>query len=109
LTERVLLNLLDNAVKFTPQGGKISVILTNKQHGVEVVVADTGIGIAKADQEIIFERYMQAASEEPAKKGTGLGLAIVKKILDLHQVKISLESTPGRGASFCFELPVFST
>lgn len=106
LTERVLQNLLDNAMKFTPEGGSITIQLENKLHGVEVYIADTGIGIEKADQAYIFERYNQLSKSEFSKKGIGLGLAIVKKILDLHHVKINVKSVLGEGTTFWFELPV---
>lgn len=108
LTERVLQNLLDNALKFTPKGGCISIRLENRLSGVEVQVSDTGVGISKADQAYIFERYRQVPDEKAAKKGMGLGLAIAKKILDLHQVKINLRSTPGEGTVFWFEFPAFN-
>lgn len=108
LTERVFQNLLDNAFKFTPQGGQITIQLRNHLTGVKVQIADTGIGIAKADQAYIFDRYKQLPGDAQPQKtmGMGLGLAIVKKILDLHQVKIYVNSAPGEGALFWFELPV---
>ena len=108
LTERVLQNLLDNALKFTPAGGQISIQLHNKNTGIEVTVADTGIGISKEDQVYIFDRHKQIADLVYAKKGMGLGLAIVKKILELHKVKIHVKSTLGAGAAFWFELPVLA-
>ena len=103
----MLQNLLDNALKFTPEGGDIAIQLENRLSGVEVYIADTGIGIAKADQAYIFERYKQLSKTCFSKKGMGLGLAIVKKILDLHQVNINVKSAPGEGTTFWFELPVF--
>ena len=105
LTDRVLQNLLDNALKFTPDGGKITVNLKNRPSGVEVYISDTGIGIEKADQAYIFERYNQLDTGG-TKKGMGLGLAIVKKILDLHHVNINVNSIPGQGTTFWFELQV---
>jgi signal transduction histidine kinase len=106
LTERVLQNLLDNAFKFTPEGGRIAIKLENRSSGVEIHIADTGIGIEKDDQAYIFERYNQISKIGFPKKGMGLGLAIVKKILDLHQVSINVKSAPGEGTTFWFELPV---
>ncbi|MBI5856588.1 MAG: HAMP domain-containing histidine kinase [Sphingobacteriales bacterium] len=108
LTERVLQNLIDNAFKFTFHGGSITVHLENRPAGVEVRIADTGIGIAKHEQVFIFERYKQLSDEASLKRGMGLGLAIVKKILDLHQVSINVKSAPGEGTVFWFELPFFS-
>jgi signal transduction histidine kinase len=74
---------------------------------VEVVIADTGIGISHEDQLYIFDRHKQMAESSFTTKGMGLGLAIVKKILDLHNVNIHVQSTLGSGSSFWFELPVF--
>ncbi len=108
LTERVLQNLLDNALKFTPPGGEIRLQLQQKSSGIEVVIADTGIGISNEDQVYIFDRHKQTADFTYTTKGMGLGLAIVKKILDLHNVNIHVQSTLGRGSVFWFELPVFS-
>ena len=107
LTERVLQNLIDNAFKFTPDGGSITIQLMSIGAGVQVKVADTGIGIAAEDQAYIFERYKQLYKDDMPKKGMGIGLAIVKKILDLHQSTIQVTSEPGKGAAFWFVLPVF--
>lgn len=108
LTERVLQNLIDNAFKFTPDGGRITIQLKQTSNGIQVQVADTGIGIAQEDQAYIFERYKQLHKDELPKKGMGIGLAIVKKILELHQSSIQVTSTPGNGAAFWFVLPVLS-
>ncbi|MFT3934739.1 MAG: HAMP domain-containing sensor histidine kinase [Chitinophagaceae bacterium] len=106
LTERVFQNLLDNAFKFTPDGGSITVQLLQTSTAIKVQVADTGIGIAPEEQMYIFERYKQLSKEESTKKGMGIGLAIVKKILELHQTTIEVISEPGKGTAFRFELPV---
>lgn len=104
LTERVLQNLLDNALKFTPAGGTITVFLAETNAGVKVAVTDTGIGISPEDQAHIFERYKQIHPRSPESKGMGIGLAIVKKILELHQAPIAVFSEPGKGTTFRFEL-----
>lgn len=106
LTERVLQNLLDNAFKFTPDGGSIKIILMEAATGIKVQVSDTGIGITAEDQVHIFERYKMLAKEAGYKKGMGIGLAIVKKILELHNTTIDVISEPGKGATFLFVLPV---
>jgi signal transduction histidine kinase len=106
LTERVLQNLIDNAFKFTPDGGQISIRLKPTQAGVQVQVADTGVGITPEDQAYIFERYKQLHKDDLPKKGMGIGLAIVKKILELHHASIQVKSEPGKGAAFSFVLPV---
>ena len=108
LTERVLQNLIDNAFKFTPDGGSITIHLQYTPAGVQVKVADTGVGIAHEDQAYIFERYKQLHRNEMPKKGMGIGLAIVKKILELHQISIQVTSEPGKGTAFWFVLPIFS-
>ncbi|WP_143305094.1 HAMP domain-containing sensor histidine kinase [Chitinophaga vietnamensis] len=105
LVERVIRNLLDNALKFTPPGGRIIVTLQQKANGVEIAVSDNGIGIHPDDQPHIFERYKQLPASGERSDGMGLGLAIVKKILDLHQVSIHLKSAPGTGSTFHFQLP----
>ncbi|OJV20545.1 MAG: two-component sensor histidine kinase [Dyadobacter sp. 50-39] len=106
LTERVFQNLLDNAFKFTPDGGKISIALTQTGDSVTARVSDTGVGIAREFQQQIFERYKQADLQAAAGKGMGIGLAIVRKILELHQSSIRVFSEKGIGATFEFELPV---
>ena len=108
LTERVLQNLIDNAFRFTPDGGRITIQLEQVQASVQVQVADTGIGIAAEDQAYIFERYKQLGQQGLPQKGMGIGLAIVKKILELHQASIQVSSEPGKGAAFRFVLPVFA-
>ncbi|WP_153799863.1 sensor histidine kinase [Foetidibacter luteolus] len=108
LTERVLQNLLDNAFKFTPGGGAITIQLSAMPGGVKVEIADTGIGIPAEEQSFVFERYKQLDREASPKKGMGIGLAIVKKILELHHAHISVTSEMGKGTSFWFELPIAS-
>lgn len=106
LTERVFQNLLDNAFKFTPDGGTISIRLTQARQGIRVQVTDTGIGISAEEQTHIFERYRQLDKTDGPRKGMGIGLAIVKKILELHQSAIDVSSEPGRGTAFRFIIPI---
>lgn len=103
---QLLINLLDNAVKYTPEGGRIKVEAQPVQQGIKVVVGDTGIGIPEESLPRLFERFYRvdkARSREMG--GTGLGLAIVKHILELHGGSIEVKSTPGRGTAFTFYLP----
>ncbi|GGN13036.1 two-component sensor histidine kinase [Dyadobacter beijingensis] len=100
LTERVFQNLIDNAFKFTPDGGEISISLAHTGGSVTARVSDTGIGIAKEYQQQIFERFKQADLHTSPEKGMGLGLAIVRKILDLHQSSIQVFSQTGAGTTF---------
>ncbi|MEO6357422.1 MAG: ATP-binding protein, partial [Ferruginibacter sp.] len=109
LIERVMQNLIDNAMKFTPEGGKI-IIKTNKhQDEVEITVEDTGIGIPENGREEIFGRYYKANNFTDLKNSTGLGLAIIKKILDLHQSSLELVTEVNAGSAFIFRLPVYQS
>ncbi len=107
LVERVIQNLMDNALKFTPKGGRITIELKTIGKYVEVRIADTGPGIKTADQAAIFERYSQSAPSDQNSKGAGLGLAIVKKILELHDATIRVQSRLNEGTAFMFQLPAY--
>jgi signal transduction histidine kinase/ActR/RegA family two-component response regulator len=105
--KQILFNLLSNAVKFTPDKGKVGITAKKTDGAVQVAVWDTGIGIATEDQQRIFEEFQQVGkglTEKP--EGTGLGLALTKKFVDLHGGAIWLDSTPGRGSTFTFTLPI---
>jgi GAF domain-containing protein len=105
--KQVLVNLLSNAVKFTPEGGQIKVAANLSDRAVIVSVTDTGIGIAKEDQETIFEEFRQVGSNYAQKReGTGLGLALTRKFVELHGGKIWVESDVGKGSTFTFTLPI---
>jgi len=103
LIERVLTNLLDNAVRHTPQGGEVSVSLLPRGNFVDVIVSDTGPGIAAELREGLFLRPFNIGG---ARRDGGLGLRIVHQILQLHGHRIELIDVPGRGATFRFALPV---
>lgn len=107
LVERVIQNLMDNAVKFTPSGGKVTLNLTETEQGIEMSISDNGPGIPEKEQPYIFERYHRAKHLKTKSEGSGLGLAIVKKILDIHQASIQVKSTLHQGATFMFYLPVY--
>lgn len=104
---QVLTNLLGNAMKFTPEGGKITVAIRDKKDKIEVRVTDTGVGIPAEDIGKIFERYQQAEHQESVylQKGTGLGLAITKEIVRMHKGEVGVESQPKLGSVFWFTLP----
>lgn len=107
LIERVLENLIENAVRYTPKGGAVTVLLHPHEHVVAVAVSDTGAGIPAEDLRHIFDRYYRVdRSRKDRTDHAGLGLAIVKKILDLHGVEISVASEMRKGTSFTFGLPV---
>ena len=102
----MLLNLLSNALKFTPEGGTIDVRGRVRDGDAEISVADSGVGIAPEDQDAVFEEFRQAGSAAQKSEGTGLGLAISKRIVELHGGCISLVSMPGVGTTFAFRLPL---
>ncbi|OGA02854.1 MAG: hypothetical protein A3H35_01035 [Betaproteobacteria bacterium RIFCSPLOWO2_02_FULL_62_17] len=104
--KQVMLNLLSNAVKFTPQGGKITVMAKRGDKGLEVSVTDTGVGIAREDQQAVFEEFKQVGKDSKKKaEGTGLGLSLTKKFVELHGGQMRLASEPGKGSTFSFTLP----
>jgi len=105
---QVWTNLLGNAIKFTPEVGKIHVGLRYTKNGVIVTVEDTGIGIPLENMEHVFERFYKAdRSRNRSRTGSGLGLAIVKKIIELHGGRIQVYSTAGKGTTFEVILPGF--
>ena len=105
--KQILLNLLSNAVKFTPEGGKVSVAARPAAGVVEFSVSDTGVGIAAADHALVFEEFKQVGTDYTRKaEGTGLGLALTKRFVELHGGEIRLASTPGKGSTFTFTIPV---
>jgi signal transduction histidine kinase len=104
---QVLGNLLTNALRHTPEGGRVTLSAAVGAGGVEVTVADTGGGIPADDLPYIFDRFWRGEkSRSRASGGTGLGLAIAKHLVEMHGGKICAESTPGEGARFRFALPV---
>lgn len=103
--ERVLYNLIHNAIKFTPQGGRISLITRKNRDSIEVTVKDSGIGIDESELEMIWDRFYKTdKSRSRDKSGTGLGLAIVRNIINEHGQNIRVESHPGEGTAFTFTL-----
>jgi len=107
---QVLLNLLSNATKFTPDGGKLRIEAVRKDHSCQVSVVDNGIGIKKEDQKRLFEPFHQLDNPLSGEKGgTGLGLAVVKQIIEKHGGKIWMESEYGKGSRFTFTLPLAAT
>jgi signal transduction histidine kinase len=104
--KQVLLNLLSNAIKFTPEGGQIEVRAAPTNDAVEISVSDTGVGIAPADQDVIFEEFRQVGTADKKVEGTGLGLALSRKFIELHSGRIWVTSQVGQGSTFTFTLPV---
>jgi signal transduction histidine kinase len=104
--KQVLLNLLSNAVKFTPEGGRIDVRAILGDGVAEISVTDTGVGIAPADHEAVFEEFKQVGHAEKKAEGTGLGLALCRKFVELHGGRIWVGSDLGAGSTFTFSLPL---
>ena len=105
--EKCIVNLVGNAVKFTPRGGKIEVRIVDLNNKVKISDKDSGIGIEKKYHDAIFDRFGQAyndVSEEHG--GSGLGLTVTKQLVTLHNGRIFVKSEPGHGSEFVIILPV---
>jgi len=106
-TKEVLINLISNSIKFTPEGGWVKIICTEQDKEVFVSVQDSGVGIAKEDIPKLFDKFTQFGRKDgPGEKGTGLGLAIVKKLVEMHGGKIEVESKVNKGTTFTIFLPL---
>lgn len=105
--KQIVVNLVDNAIKYTPDGGAVNVSVTSEKKTARIEVSDTGIGIPAASLPLVFDRFYrtdQARTRESG--GTGLGLSIVKAICDVHGGAASVESIEGKGTAVCVELPL---
>ncbi len=105
---QILDNLIDNAIKYTPEGGRVAVVCHAEERAVEIAVRDTGIGIPRDDLPRVFERFYRvdkARSRELG--GTGLGLSIVKHLVQSLGGQVTVESRPGAGSTFTVRLPRF--
>jgi signal transduction histidine kinase len=94
-----------NAIKFTPEGGKITITTRKLEGAVGVDITDTGIGIPEGDLPHVFERFYKG-DRARSEAGTGMGLAIAKHVVEAHGGKISVESREGKGSTFSFSLPL---
>jgi PAS domain S-box-containing protein len=109
MLERVMINLVGNAVKFTPEGGRVDVRLAVSDDEVVMTVSDTGIGIPPQEQERLFSRFFRSSlAQERAIPGSGLGLSIAHAIVEQHGGSMSVESAPGEGTTFGVHLPVLA-
>jgi two-component system phosphate regulon sensor histidine kinase PhoR len=105
--DRALMNLLANAVKFTPAGGTVSLLARREDDEVIIAVADTGMGIPQGEQDALFTRFFRASNAvREAVPGIGLGLAIVGTVVGNHHGRIDVQSTEGVGTTFTIHLPV---
>jgi signal transduction histidine kinase len=104
--KQIVLNVLSNAVKFTPRGGVVSISVEPSDAGLDLVVADTGMGIEPSVQSLLCQPFRQADASISRKfGGTGLGLAISQKLLTLHGATLILDSAPGRGTTVRMKFP----
>jgi two-component system phosphate regulon sensor histidine kinase PhoR len=104
---QVLTNLLSNAAKYGAEGGWVGVRIVHQDHGVELSVSDRGIGIAREELPRVFNDFFRSTDPNVRKrKGTGIGLAIVRYIVEAHGGTITVDSTPGQGATFTVTLPL---
>ena len=104
--KQVLLNLLSNALKFTPDGGTVNILADVNEGRAKIMVSDTGVGITPEDQKTVFEEFRQVGSVSKKVEGTGLGLTISRKFIELHGGRIWVESEVGFGSTFAFTLPL---
>lgn len=104
LIQRVLENLIDNAIKYTPKGGEVEIELNIGDSKIATIIRDTGQGISKHDAQHVFERFYRVEKHRD-QDGSGLGLAIVKRIMQLHDSSISVSPAPNKGTIFSFDLP----
>jgi two-component system sensor histidine kinase BaeS len=103
-------NLLDNALRYTPAEGKVTVRVYQHNDQQVISISDTGVGIAPTDQARLFEKFYRAPRlEDDREAGLGLGLAIVKSIVDQHGGRVAVESRLGLGSTFSIEIPLRST
>ncbi len=104
---QVLMNLVGNAIKYTPEGGQVTIRIFSEDGRLITAVRDTGIGISALDQKQLFHKFYRVRSEQTAHiEGTGLGLAITRSIVERHGGRIWVESEPGKGSTFAFSLPI---
>jgi two-component system phosphate regulon sensor histidine kinase PhoR len=107
LLREMFFNLIDNAIKYTPEGGNVSVTVKNTEKQIVCCVSDNGIGIPKEHQEHVFERFYRVdKSHSRQTGGTGLGLAIVKHVAQVHRAELMLCSESGQGCKISVELPL---
>jgi PAS domain S-box-containing protein len=106
---QVLMNLVGNAIKFTPEGGKIELAAQQLGEVVRVEVRDSGPGIPEGEQQRIFEAFHRLQQSDKTSEGTGLGLAITRRLVELHGGRLGLESILGSGSCFYFTLPITAT
>jgi signal transduction histidine kinase len=104
--KQILYNLMDNAIKFTPEGGNVIVDARIGEDGAKITIKDTGVGISEKEAQKVFQPFTQLENSEFGKQeGTGLGLSLVKKFVEMHAGRIWVESEFGKGSKFIFTIP----
>ena len=103
---KATMNLLLNAIKFTPEGGRVTVTIEKEKEKIKVKISDTGVGIQRKNLPFIFDKFYRAERPADKKRGAGLGLSIAKEIIKSHGGDIWAESRPGKGSTFYFRLPI---
>jgi signal transduction histidine kinase len=106
--KQVLVNLIDNAIKYTPEGGEVHVNVAASGHKAQLKVQDTGIGVEPAHHVRIFDRFYRVSTDR-GEAGAGLGLAIVRSICHAHGGTVAITSMPGKGSCFVVEFPLTGT
>jgi signal transduction histidine kinase len=102
----VLSNLVDNAIKYTPEHGHVNVRIDHEGICVRVSVRDDGIGMTAEEKDSVFDEFYRAKNRYTVHvPGTGLGLTLVKRLVDMHQGKVTVQSEPGKGSTFTISLP----
>jgi len=105
--ERIIFNLLSNAMKFTPSSGQVSMRITEEENQLSIHISDSGVGIKASQLPYIFDRFYQAdSSDNQAQPGTGIGLSLVKELVELHEGSIDVSSELGKGTTFSILLPI---
>ncbi|MDH3538008.1 MAG: ATP-binding protein, partial [Gammaproteobacteria bacterium] len=103
---QVITNIVANAIKFSPEGGEIRVVVEHRENACSMRISDEGIGIPEGELDQVFDKFYQSSGNRSHSGGTGLGLAICREIIDLHRGRIWAENNPGPGVSLVFEVPV---
>jgi signal transduction histidine kinase len=106
--EQVITNLINNAIKYSPNADRVDITMTPSAHRLTVIIKDYGMGIPEELQESIFSRFFRAEGLDPHMSGLGLGLYITKEIIDRHNGEIRVISAPGKGSEFQFSIPNFA-
>lgn len=106
LLQQAIKNLLDNAIKYTQRDGSVLLRISVDEKKFQLLIKDSGIGIAPVDQAHVFERFYRGAQHDQTEHGSGLGLAIVESIVERHHGKVWFESQLGKGTTFYIEIPL---